>query len=668
MHLMKRKILITAALPYANGALHFGHMAGAYLPADCYARFEKMRQNAVLFICGSDEYGTAITLSAEKLGRTPKEQASYYHDVNQKLFRNIGIEFDYFSRTTWNGHASLVSQFFIELKQNGFLEERESMQLYSNADQCFLADRYVRGTCPRCQYENARGDECTKCGASYEATELKNPVSSITGTPLQQKKTKHWFMLFDKFSDELLSWLKTKNWKSNVTNFAAEYAKKLHPRAITRDLTWGVPVPGAESKEKVLYVWFDAPIGYISMTKEWAIDQGDPDLWKAYWCEEETKLVQFLGKDNIPFHALFFPAMLMGQNTFYKKVDDLVANEFLLLEGKAFSKSEGWTIDTEAFIQTFSCDMLRYYLASHAPQLQDAEFTFEGFYQTIHSDLVGKLGNLVHRTLTFIQKIGGCIPEESTIQEEDTLFSNQIHLLNKEIDLAYEHYDLRKVTALLMELATLGNVYFDREKPWVLVKSSNSRLSTVLHKLCFCLKSLAIHAYPIIPDASQKLWALLGFTSLLEEGYAQRESSVFTKSPLGSPTLLFKKFEKEALEPFIKALANTEEDVSPVEFEHFNKVDIRIGKILSCEKVKKSKKLLHFTIDIGAETRTILSGIADHYSSYDDLIGKKVAVVTNLHPKKMMGINSHGMLLTSSDDKSVRLVEVPFGDLGSSIC
>lgn len=661
----KNKILITAALPYANGTLHFGHMAGAYLPADCYSRFEKMRQNDVLFICGSDEYGTAITLSAEKAGRTPQQQATHFHEINQQLFKTLQIEFDHFSRTTWNGHAALVTQFFNDLKENGLLEEKESMQLYSNKDQCFLADRYVRGTCPRCQYTEARGDECPKCGASYEAVELVNPVSSITHAPLQQKETKHWYMLFDKSSDELLAWLKTKKWKSNVVNFSVEYAKKLHPRAITRDLKWGIPVPGTDDKNKVLYVWFDAPIGYISMTKEWAIDRGDPDLWKAYWCDEKTKLVQFLGKDNIPFHALFFPAMVMGQKTFYKKVDDLVANEFLLLEGKAFSKSDGWTIDTDAFIKAFSSDMLRYYIASHAPQLHDAEFTFDGFYHTIHSDLVGKFGNLAHRTLTFIQKIGKSIPQPNHMEEEDTVFSNQIQCLVDQLISSYENYDLRKAVTLLMELSSLGNVYFDHHKPWVLVKSSNEKLSTVLYMLCTCLKAMAIYAHPIIPDASQKLWSLLGFKGgIVKEAYLE---TTFSEDPLDPPTLLFPKFEKKELQPFVDALATSEQTVSPVEFDHFNQVDIRIGKVLTCEKVKKSKKLLNFTIDIGQETRTILSGLAEHYSCYNELIGKKVAVVTNLHPKKMMGIESHGMLLTTSDKDSIRLLETPYGELGSSI-
>lgn len=380
------KVLITAALPYANGPLHFGHIAGCYLPADCYARFLRLKGEEVLYICGSDEYGVAITLSAELAGRTPKEHVDFFHRLNERIFEQLNVSFDHYSRTTWEGHVETVQQYFLDLLKNGHIEERETEQLYSEAEGRFLADRYVTGSCPKCGFKEARGDECPSCGGSFEATDLKEPRSKLTGSALTLRRTKHWFVRFDHFKENLRHFLAQKNWKSNVSHFAAHYIDELHPRAITRDSTWGVPIPLEGTEGKVFYVWFDAPIGYISATREWAITQGQSDKWKEYWCNPDCRLVHFIGKDNIPFHAVFFPAMTMGQDQPYKLVDDLPANEFYTLEGRQFSKSSGWFIDVEEFFKEFSADQIRYVIAANAPETQDSEFTWLDFQARCNSE------------------------------------------------------------------------------------------------------------------------------------------------------------------------------------------------------------------------------------------------------------------------------------------
>ncbi|MFC2049186.1 methionine--tRNA ligase, partial [Chlamydiota bacterium] len=517
---MKKKILITSALPYANGQLHFGHIAGAYLPADAYARFERLRGNEVLYICGSDEYGVAITLSADIAKRSPKEHVDHFHAVIKQLFDNLNIHFDHYSRTTCQEHQPLTQQFFKDLLANGYIEPRETEQLYSIVDNRFMADRYVVGTCPRCSFEEARGDECQKCGACYEATDLKNPRSKQTGAPLTLKKTRHWFFLCDKLKQKLEPFLESRPWKPNVTHFARSFMEDLRPRSITRDLEWGVPVPLPEAHGKVFYVWFDAPIGYISATQEWANQSGKPEAWKTYWCDPQTHYVQFMGKDNIPFHALFFPAMIMGQNQPYKLVDDLVANEFYNLEGKKFSKSEGWFIDLDDFFKRYHADQIRYAIASNAPETGDSEFTWKDFQARCNSDLLGKFGNLANRVLVFIQnQCGGRIPPHHALEEIDHRFLNEISRLTADIEEAYASYRLRRASQLVMELAQAGNIYFDSKTPWKDAKEASTRpvMETTISLCLECLKALACTAFPIIPDTAQKLWGLLGFSQPLEQ-------------------------------------------------------------------------------------------------------------------------------------------------------
>lgn len=541
---MPKKVLVTSALPYANGQPHFGHIAGAYLPADCYARFQRLQGLDVLYICGSDEYGVAITLSAEQAGRTPKEHVDHFHALIQEVFQKLHFSFDHFSRTTWEGHVSTVQQFFLELLQKGYIEERITEQLFSPQDNRFLADRYVTGSCPKCGFDQARGDECPRCGASYEATDLKNPRSKLTKASLILKETKHWFLLFDRFKEKLSDWLSSKSWKPNVINFAKSYVDDLKPRAITRDGEWGVPIPLAGTQGKILYVWFDAPIGYISATKEWAELKGTPDAWKRYWLDPETTYVQFIGKDNIPFHAVFFPAMIMGQNQPYHLVDQLPSNEFLNLEGRQFSKSDGWTIDLNDFFSQFTADQIRYTLAANAPENQDSEFTWRDFQLRCNSELLGKYGNLANRVLVFLQnQCAGQIPSQAA----DPHFLQQLHAKIEEIQCSYEGFHLRKAASLIMEIAQLGNVYFDAQKPWTLAKAPETRpqMEKVVAGCLECLKCLALVSSPIIPETAQKLWQMLGnVTSLSKEKWDHLiQTPLHSGRELPKPDVLFKRVE-----------------------------------------------------------------------------------------------------------------------------
>ncbi|MCC5832324.1 MAG: methionine--tRNA ligase [Chlamydiales bacterium] len=678
-----QKILITSALPYANGPLHFGHIAGAYLPADCYARFERLRGNDVLYICGSDEYGVAITLSAELAGRTPKQQADYFHEVNLELFKTLGIRFDHFSRTTCRSHAPIVQDFFRDLDANGFIEAKETEQLYSEADQRFLADRYVVGTCPSCGFEEARGDECVKCGASYEATDLKYPRSKMTGAPLVLKKTLHWFLRFDKFKEKLDPFINTRPWKPNVTHFARAYLDDLRPRAITRDLEWGVPVPLKEAKDKVFYVWFDAPIGYISASQEWAEKRGEPEAWKSYWCDPQTKYVQFIGKDNIPFHAIFFPAMVMGQNQPYKIVDDLVANEFYNLEGRQFSKSEGWIIDLGDFFSRFQTDQIRYALAANAPETGDSEFTWRDFQTRCNSELLGKLGNLVNRVLVFLQNnCEGKIPPEGELEEADHRFLNEINRLTLEVEESYASYKLRRASQLIMELAQTGNAYFDAKTPWKDAKEEERRpiMGTTIALCLQCLKALAGLSFPIIPQTAEKIWKMLGLEKPLEEHIWKDifELQLEAGKTLSKPTILFQKIEDDVIkmetakleEMHKNAMQKKEPPYAPLKetigIDDFAKVDLRVGLIRKAEKLPKSKKLLKLEVDLGFETRTLLSGISQHYTA-EELIGKKVVVVANLKPATIMGVESQGMVLAGSLDNALELVTLDDLPAGADI-
>jgi len=671
---MTDKILITSALPYANGPLHFGHIAGAYLPGDCYARFERLRKKDVLYICGSDEYGVAITMGAELAGRSPKEHVDIFHATNRDFFKQLNISFDHYSRTTHEGHQEPVHQYFLDLLNNGYIEEHVTDQLYSEADKKFLADRYVVGACPRCEFQNARGDECPQCGASYEATDLKNPRSKMTGAPLIRRPTKHWFLMLDKFKDRLNTWLETKDWKPNVINFIKGYIQDLHPRAITRDSNWGVPIPLPGTGGKVLYVWFDAPIGYISAAKEWAQLKGKPDHWKEYWCDPKTKLVHFIGKDNIPFHGAIFPAMTMGQNQPYKTVDELPANEFYKLEGKQFSKSDGWTIDLQQFFTRYATDQIRYAIAANAPETSDSEFTWKDFQLRCNTDLLGKYGNLVNRVLVFAKnQCAGIVPSMNTLQDVDREFLANIQQLAQQTAESYASFKVRKASQLVMELAQVGNVYFDKKRPWTDAKNPETRAAMEITIACCleCLKTLALISCPIIPDTASQLWRLLGFSSELqnEDWNSITCTPISPGQKLGEPKILFQRVEDAQIAQEITELnamaeaarKKTEPVYMPlkelIDIEDVRKLDLRVGTVLKAAEVPKSKKLLYLEVDLGFEKRQIVAGISQFYG-VKEIVGQKVIVVANLKPAILMGLQSQGMILAGKGNADLELVSV----------
>lgn len=669
---MRQKILITSALPYANGPLHFGHIAGAYLPGDCYARFQRLQKNDVLYICGSDEYGMAITLSAEMAGKTPQEHVELYHQVNKDFFKRLNFSFDHYSRTTWPGHVKPTQQFFSDLYANGYIEERVTEQLYSEEDKKFLADRYVVGTCPRCGFEEARGDECQKCGASYEATDLKKPRSKLSQAPLVLKKTKHWFLLLDKFKDQLHGWLAEKNWKPNVVNFVKGYVDELRPRSITRDLNWGISIPLPDTEGKVLYVWFDAPIGYISATMEWAQQQGDPESWKSYWEDPKTKLVNFIGKDNIPFHAVIFPAMVMGQNQPYKLVDELPANEFYNLEGRQFSKSDGWTIDLEEFFQNYTADQIRYTIAANAPETSDSEFTWKDFQIRCNSELLGKYGNFVNRVLVFAKNNCESQVPSSHLQEADEEFLANVKDLARQAEECYSTFKMRRASQIVMELAQLGNVYFDKKRPWSDAKNPDTRaaMETTIACCLDCLKVLALISFPIVPETASKVWKWLGYETDLKDVSWRKvlEERISTGQKLLEPEILFRKIEEVQIENEIAKLQKMSAKHQPsepashkalkdaIEIDEVKKLDLRVGTVLSAKPVPKSKKLLELQVDLGFEKRTVVAGISQSYQP-EQVIGKKVVVVANLKPALLMGIQSQGMILAASSQSELQLLD-----------
>ncbi len=655
---MTQKILITSALLYGNGPLHFGHMAGSYLPAECYARFMRFCGHDVLFISGLDEYGAPITLSAEKEKQSPQEHVDYYYKEALKNFKRFNFSFDHFSRTTWPRHNEAVLEFFEDLRSQDYVEKVATLQLYSEKDDKFLADRYVVGTCPKCHYEEARGDECPKCGASFEANELKNPRSKITNAPLKLKETDHYFLKLNLFKEPLREWLEKKDWRPQVVNMAKQYIEDAKPRCITRDLAWGIPVPGEVGK--VFYVWFDAPIGYISAAKDWAEKKHEPHAWEKYWLDPSTKYVQFVGKDNIPFHSVFFPAMVMGQKKPYKQVDELPANAFFHYEGRKFSKSEGWFIDLEDFFASYSSDQIRYCLAANAPEQDDSEFSWKDFQSRNNAELVGKWGNFINRTLVFIQqKCEGILPAPKNLLERDHQFLKDLDQGLALVKEAFENFQLRKATQLIMELASLCNVYFDEMKPWQLAKTEPERMKNVLACCVFGIKLLAIAAYPIIPEASEKVWKMIGFQDhLTDQRWETRASQpLFAQCSLPSPEILFKKIEDIQIEKELsklKSSASKDQDLM-IDFDCFTKVDLRVAEVLEAEPLAKSQKLLRITLDVGGERRVVVSGIKEYYQP-EKLIGKKVILVANLKPAKIMGIESQGMILAASNGKAL---EVP---------
>ncbi len=677
----QERITVTSALPYANGPIHFGHIAGAYLPADIFVRYKKMTGADVIYICGSDDHGVAITISAEQAGVSPKEHVAKNHKLIKNVFDKINIKFDNFSQTSRLPHYDMSQTFFRRINKAGYIEKRASDQLYCPVDKMFLADRYVTGACPFCGFEPARGDECPGCGKWLDTLELKNPKCKICGNKPEVRNTTNWYLKLHELEPKLKQWIESKTlWKDNVVNFVKGWFEEgLNARAITRDMTWGIPVPLADASGKVLYVWFDAPIGYISSTIEWAKKIGKPEAWKDYWCDPGTRLIHFIGKDNIPFHCIVFPAMIMAQNEAgedqFILPENVPANEFYNLEGRQFSKSEGWTIDLDDFFEKYSVDSIRYTLCADMPEKKDSEFTWNNFMLRNNSDLADTLGNLVNRVLTFTRKnFDNTIPEPGKFSSEEIALLKNIKSIPERVSANIETFEFRKAIFEVMELARQGNRFFDSEQPWATVKTEKKKTATTLFICIHLLKAVSVVSAPFMPETAQKIWEYVGCQGKVKDGdwSTAPKVSPIPGTELKKPQILFKKIDDKQINDEIerlktwakeankKSAAGTGDKSFPpvretVEFDDFTKLDLRVGTIIEAEKVTKSKKLLVLKVDLGFEKRQVVAGIAKHFSP-EELIGKRVVAVTNLKPVKLMGIKSEGMVLAVKEGEKLTLL------------
>lgn len=667
------KILVTSALPYANGPIHIGHIAGAYLPADIYVRFQKLMKNDVVYICGTDEHGVPITITADKEGITPKDVVDKYHKNIKESFEKVGIEFDIFSRTTTTIHKETSQKFFLELLENNYISTGVEKQLYCEDTKRFLPDRYVEGTCPYCGNPNARGDECPKCGKWLEAIELKNPRSSLCKSELVIKESKHWFLDLDKIQPLLEKWIKEKDWKENVKNFVLGWFKEgLQKRPITRDLHWGIPIPlsDEETKGKVLYVWFDAPIGYLSNTIEWAMKKGEPEKWKEYWLDPKTKLVHFIGKDNIPFHAIVWPAMLMGQKTKYILPSEIPANEHLTVEGEKISTSRGNAVWVDEFVEQFPAEYLRYYLAVNAPENKDADFSWKNFQAVINNELINVVANLFNRVLTFAythfdQKIPPYYPDLA--EEKDKIIEKAIQETFQKTKQAYSSFQVREATRIIIELARLGNQYFQENEPWKLIKTQPQKTANIIHNCIRLIEALALLYYPIIPKSAEKMFqALSPDKKLSEMDFNNFRNTCLENRKIPKPKPLFKKVEDKEIEKALSLMKarmeklnkqEKSEGIAIITLEDFKKVELRIGKVMEASRVPKSDKLIVMRVKIGEEVRQIVGGLYPFYEP-EQLIGKKVVVVANLKPAKLMGLDSYGMLLAAKKENKLELLTI----------
>lgn len=668
----KQKFLVTSALPYANGPLHIGHVAGAYLPADVFVRYQKLQENDVIYICGSDEHGAPISIKAEAEGVTSREIVDRYHKSIKDSFDGLEINFDNFSGTAREEHSKLSQEFFLNLLDRGFIVKKTNQQWFDEEKQRFLADRYVEGTCPHCGEDGARGDQCDACGKLIDAVTLKNPVSKISGSTPVLKDTTHWYLELNKFEEELKQWLETKTyWKENVHNFISNFLESgLIERAITRDINWGVPVPLENAEGKVLYVWFDAPIGYISSTKEWAKNIGDPERWRDYWQNEDTKLIHFIGKDNIIFHTIFFPSFLMEQKEKYILPHDVPANEFLNLEGRKMSTSKNWTVWVNDFLKDFNGEYMRYYLAANAPENKDSDFVWKDFQNNVNNDLANVMGNLANRVFAFSKKyFAGKINKPAKLSEtSETVLATAVKL-TEDISESFANYKVRQACKLAIEISRIGNKYFDETKPWVEVKTEKANAEETLYVCAELLRKVSIVMSPVIPSAMLRLRTMLNLTEKFNwESLGNIQDSYI----IGEVKPLFVKVEDDAiaiqlkkLEDAAKAAKASEpvviEHKPEVEFEDFMKMEIRVVKVLEAEKIKKSKKLLKLKIDLGSEQRTVVSGIAENYKP-EDIIGKKVPMLLNLKPRKIMGVESQAMILAGKDGDDLTIF-VPDKDI-----
>ena len=654
-----KRYLITSALPYANGPVHIGHLAGVYVPSDIYTRYLRLKGHDVISVCGSDEHGVPITIKAKKEGITPQQVVDRYHEIIEKSFRRLGMSFDIYSRTSSPTHRVTAADFFRKLYDEGKFIEQTSEQFYDEEAKTFLADRYIVGTCPRCQNEKAYGDQCEKCGSTLSPDELINPKSAVSGAVPVKRETKHWYLPLDKYEGFLREWILEghKEWKSNVYGQCKSWLDLgLQPRAVSRDLDWGIPVPVEGADGKVLYVWFDAPIGYISATKDLTPD------WEKYWKSEDTKMVHFIGKDNIVFHCIVFPSMLKAHGD-YILPENVPANEFLNLEGDKISTSQNWAVWLHEYLDEFPGkeDVLRYVLCANAPETKDNDFTWKDFQARNNSELVAVLGNFVNRALVLTKKYyDGVIPERGELTEYDEATIEELQKIKASLERNIEHYHFREALKDAMAYSRIGNKYLADTEPWKVVKTDPERVKTILNIALQITANTAIAIEPFMPFSAEKMlkmlavdkfgWEQLGSMELLAAGHT-----------IGDAELLFEKIEDDVIQAQLdkleasrkaklaaEAAQNVTEQKAEVTFDDFQKMDIRVSTILEAEKVAKTKKLLKLTIDTGIDKRTIVSGIAEYYTP-EQLVGRQVLVLANLAPREIKGIESRGMILMAED-------------------
>ena len=664
MALTAKRYTVTAALPYTNGPIHIGHLAGVYVPADIYVRYLRSQNKDVAFICGSDEHGVAISIRAKKEGVSPKEIIDKYDAMIRTSFDQLGISFDNYSRTSAKIHHKTAAEFFKNMHVDGKFIEETTEQLFDEEAQQFLADRFVTGTCPKCDHPEAYGDQCEQCGSSLSATELINPKSTLSGSVPQLKATKHWFLPLDQYEGFIREWIlegHKNDWKPNVYGQVKSWVDDgLKPRAVTRDLDWGIPVPVAGGEGKVLYVWFDAPIGYISSTKEWAAREGKD--WEPYWKDKDTELVHFIGKDNIVFHCIIFPAILKASKE-YILPKNVPANEFLNLEGNKISTSKNWAVWLHEYLEEFPGqeDVLRYVLTANAPETKDNDFTWKDFQTRNNSELVAIFGNFINRAVVLTHKYySGQVPQSGQILSQDQAVLDELKCFPSRVGKSIEKYRFREASQEMLNLARLGNKYLADEEPWKRIKDQPERVPTIMHVALQIAAALSSICEPFLPHSAQKLRGILNIDSPLTWETITNESTLLkAQHIIGEQTLLFSKIEDDVIAKQLEKLAKTKEEneqqeveLPPIKetitFDDFSKLDLRVGTITAAEKVKKAKKLLQLQVELGNETRTIVSGIAESFSP-EKVVGQQVTVLTNLAPRTIRGVESQGMLLMSEN-------------------
>ena len=669
--------MVTSALPYANGPIHLGHLAGAYLPADIFVRYCRLKKRDVIYICGSDEHGVPILLRARSENISPQEIVDRYHQMIERSFAAFGMSFDYYGRTSSKIHHETSQDFFIKLAEKNIFELKTEKQLYDPEAKMFLADRFVRGTCPICGYEDAYGDQCEKCGSSLSPSDLKNPKSAITNAKPILKETTHWYLPLDKFQPKLEDWLsKHPEWRSNVLGqIKSWFNDGLKERAVTRDLPWGVPVPeevadkvGVDVSGKVLYVWFDAPIGYISATREWAIAQGKPELWKDYWQNEDSKLFHFIGKDNIVFHCLIFPAMLMAYGD-YVLPENVPSNEFLNLEGNKLSTSRNYAVWLDDFLKKFEADSLRYALTINMPETRDSDFSWKEFQARHNNELADILGNFINRTFTFIKKYyNGKIPKVEDFDELDKDLLNKLGETREEVGKLIDNFQFKESLKRIMDFCRFANKYFNDKEPWNTRNSDPAKCATTLNLCSQVSYSLGILINPILPFTSQKVWNILNLTGTPDEAAWDNIGDIFLEAghSIGNLDILFVKIEDPIIQEEIEKLKQVhtniqkeKEEIATMEnkitFEDFKKVELKTAKVIEAEKIPNADKLLKLKVSLGEEERQLVAGVAEHYPP-EELINKTIIVVANLQPATIRGIESQGMLLAVEDGDKLALL------------